>query len=274
MALPHLHVPHDVLSHHDRIVDEDADGERQTEQRHRVQREAEGPHRDERRQHRDRKREARDDRGAPGVEEQEHDNDRQPRTLDEGFLHAEHRVLDAHTRVLHDPQGHTRGERLLELRDPLADRVAHRRRAEARGLEDVDADGHLVVVMRRGARFLGRVAHVGQVAEPHDTALRLRDGELLEIGRRVEPALQADGALVQLPFEAADGRRQVLRLQRLHDLPDADPRRLEVARTDLDDQLALDRAGQVHGRHAGDAAQLARDAGVRDARQLGAGQAR
>ena len=45
-------------------------------------------------------------------------------------------------------------------------------------------------------------------------------------------------------FEAADRRRQVLRLQRLHHLPDADARRLEVARPDLDDQLALDRAGR------------------------------
>ena len=43
VVLPHLHVAHDVLAHHDRVVDQDADREREPEQRHRVQREAERP---------------------------------------------------------------------------------------------------------------------------------------------------------------------------------------------------------------------------------------
>ena len=43
VVLPHLDVPHDVLAHHDRVVDQDADRQRQAEQRHRVEREAERP---------------------------------------------------------------------------------------------------------------------------------------------------------------------------------------------------------------------------------------
>ncbi len=37
-----LHVPEDVLQDDDRVVDHDADGEREAEQRHAVQREAGG----------------------------------------------------------------------------------------------------------------------------------------------------------------------------------------------------------------------------------------
>jgi hypothetical protein len=47
MILPHLDVPHDVLAHHDGVVDQDADREAQAEQRHRIERESEGPDRDE-----------------------------------------------------------------------------------------------------------------------------------------------------------------------------------------------------------------------------------
>ena len=76
------------------------------------------------------------------------------------------------------------------------------------------------------------------------------------------------------PFEPPDRRRQVLRLQRLHQLNDADAGRLQIARPDLDDHLALDAAGQVDLGHAGDAAQPPRDARIGHPRQLGAAQPR
>ena len=88
VVLPHLDVPHDVLAHHDRVVDQDADGERQAEQRHRVQREAERPHGDERREHRHRQRQAGDDRRAPRVQEQEHDRHGERRAFEQRLLDA------------------------------------------------------------------------------------------------------------------------------------------------------------------------------------------
>ena len=111
VALPHLDVAHDVLAHHDRIVDEDADGERQPEQRHRVQREAERPDRDERRQDRHRQRQTGDDRRPPRVEEQEDDEHRERRAFDQRLLNAGDRVLDAHAGVAHDPQRHAGRQR-------------------------------------------------------------------------------------------------------------------------------------------------------------------
>ena len=176
---------------------------------------------------------------------------------------------------MHDAQRHAGGQRRAGSRRPwLRICVGDGGRAEAGGLEDVDADGLFVVVRGERTRLFGRVADVGQIAEPDDAALVLRDDELLEVGRRIEPALQPDRALVELPFEPADRRRQVLRLQRLNDLRDADARGLQVARPDLHDQLALDRANEVNGGHAGNATQPPRDVRVGDARQLGAGQTR
>ena len=49
VILPHLNVSHDVLAHHNGIVNEDTDRQRKSEQRHRLELEAEGPDRDERR---------------------------------------------------------------------------------------------------------------------------------------------------------------------------------------------------------------------------------
>ena len=115
-SLPMLHVTHDVLAHDDRIVDEDADGERQAEQRHRVQREAAGEHGDERRDHRHRQRQAGDDRRAPRVEEQEHREHREERAFDERGLDAFDRVRHARARVAHDVQRHAGRQRLLDAR--------------------------------------------------------------------------------------------------------------------------------------------------------------
>ena len=77
VILTQLDVPYDVLAHHDPVVDEDTDRQRETEQRHGVERETERPYRDERRQHRDRQRQSRDHRRSPRVQEHEHHQDRE-----------------------------------------------------------------------------------------------------------------------------------------------------------------------------------------------------
>ena len=58
-SLPMPEVAHDVLAHDDRVVDQQADAQRQRHQRQEVEREAERVQRDERRDDRDRQREAR-----------------------------------------------------------------------------------------------------------------------------------------------------------------------------------------------------------------------
>ena len=76
LALPVLAVAEDVLEHHDRVVDHDADGERQAEQRERVQREAEEVHHDERAEDRGRDGEEHVERGRPRAQEEPADERR------------------------------------------------------------------------------------------------------------------------------------------------------------------------------------------------------
>ena len=92
VVFPHLDVSHDVLAHHDRVVDQNADRQREAEQRHRLELEPERPHGDEARQHRDRQREAGDDRRSPRVEEEEHDEHREERALEQRLLDVVHGV--------------------------------------------------------------------------------------------------------------------------------------------------------------------------------------
>ena len=76
-GLPHAAVPLDVLEHDDRVVDHDADGEGQSEQRHRVQGVAEDPDQTEGGDERERDRGGDDQRGPRPPHEDEDDEDRQ-----------------------------------------------------------------------------------------------------------------------------------------------------------------------------------------------------
>ncbi len=72
--LAHLHVPDDVLQHDDRVVDDEADRERQRHQREVVEAVAERPHHGERADDRERQRQAGDDRRGQVPQEQEDDH--------------------------------------------------------------------------------------------------------------------------------------------------------------------------------------------------------
>ena len=94
VALAQRQVAHDVLAHDDGVVDQQADAQRQRHQRQEVEREAEGVQRDEGGDHRDRQREAGDDRAAPAVQEQEHDQHGEQAALDDRVLDAVDAALD------------------------------------------------------------------------------------------------------------------------------------------------------------------------------------
>ena len=70
-ALAHLHVARDVLQHHDRVVHDEADAQRQRHQRQVVEAVAEQVHHGERADDRHRQRQARDQRGREVAQEEE-----------------------------------------------------------------------------------------------------------------------------------------------------------------------------------------------------------
>ena len=102
------------------------------------------------------------------------------------------------------------------------------------------------VVERGGARLLGAVLdrRRRRRAGPRAAALRPTTSCSNSAGLG-EPAAQADGALFERAVEPADRYREVLGLQRLHDLADRDAGALQRVGVELDGELALDAADDV-----------------------------
>jgi hypothetical protein len=88
--------------------------------------------------------------------------------------------------------------------------------------------------------------------------------ELLEIAGALEPAAQANGALVVSAGYPAHRRGQVLRAERLHHLRDRDIAPGERGGVELDGELALDTAHDLDVGDAGDAPENAGDLGIRE----------
>ena len=91
---PGLDIALDVLDHDDGVVDHDADRQHQPEQRQIVEREAEHRHEEERADQRHRNGDDRDDRRAPGLQEQDDDQNDEDDRLDDRLLHRVDRLLD------------------------------------------------------------------------------------------------------------------------------------------------------------------------------------
>ena len=90
--------------------------------------------------------------------------------------------------------------------DLLADARADVGGAGAVGLDDVDADGVAAVVDRADVRGSSvAVAGDGDVAEADQAAAALGDDQPREVGRLVQAAAQADGALVERPLRRPTG---------------------------------------------------------------------
>src|SRR5215813_6004298 len=84
---PGCDVALDVLHHDDRIVDDDPDREHQSEQRQIIQRKAENPHEKECADQRHWNRNDGDHRGAPTLQEQDHDQHDEENGLTNGLDH-------------------------------------------------------------------------------------------------------------------------------------------------------------------------------------------
>ena len=126
-----LQVVVDVFDRHRSVVDQDADGERQTAERHDVDGLAEGRQRDQREQ--DGKRDFRedDDRRTPAAQkQQDHDAD-QCRGQHRLANDAEHRGFDEDGLIAHGMEIEARGQALLDTRqqrfDPVDDIEGRRR---------------------------------------------------------------------------------------------------------------------------------------------------
>jgi hypothetical protein len=89
-----VHDAFDVLQHHDRVIDHDADGQHHAEQRERVDRIAEHMQAGEGAEQRHRHRQQRNQRGAPVLQEHEHHDEHQDHRLAQRLHHLGDRHFD------------------------------------------------------------------------------------------------------------------------------------------------------------------------------------
>ena len=115
------HDPFDILDHHDRIVDEDADRQHHSEQREHIDREAEQPQAETGARQRDRDDQRGDQRRAPVLEEQEHHEENERHRLDKRLDHLFDRSLDEGRGVVGDRPGDIARQARGELLHPLLD---------------------------------------------------------------------------------------------------------------------------------------------------------
>ena len=256
----------DVLDHDDRVVDDEAGGERDAEQRQGVDREAEQLHEREGTDQRDRDGDGRYQRGPPVLQEQEHDDDDQPHRFEQGGDDLANRFRDdpcGVVRQLDFQAGRVaRGQALERGGDAGVDRQG----VGGRQLRDAEAEGIAAVVAKRRRVAFRAELRTPDILEAHQSpaARPLQDdvGELVGLGEA------ADGADADLIGLAGPGRRgadlsrghlHVLLAQRLHDFVGGNVPAGETIRIEPQPHGVLAIAEDLHARHSGDALDLVLD---------------
>ncbi len=190
----------DVLDDHDRVVDEQADGQHHREHRQHVDRVA------ERRQHRERAeqdhrhRDRRDQRGAEVLQEQVHHEEHERDGLEQRQDHALDRNAHERRRVEGDDGLESGRERELELLQRGLDRARGLYRVGARRERDGDSARGLAVVAAHEAVVRGAEFDARHVAEQQRRAVRVaaqHDGP--ELLRLLQAALGGDRGIELLP---------------------------------------------------------------------------
>jgi hypothetical protein len=136
VVFAHLGVSDNVFAHHDRVVDEQSNRQRQRQQRQLIESKARRPDRRKRPNHRDRQRQSGDHRRAPALQKQKDDRHRQDRAEQQVFLDLldrranEDRVVNHHVeddilRQIHAQLGHPLSDRVGDLHRVLAGLLAN-----------------------------------------------------------------------------------------------------------------------------------------------------
>ncbi len=272
-GLAHADVPGDVLDFHDGVIDKDAGGQRDGEEGHQVQREAQHVHDPERWHGGQRQGNGGDQRGAPVAQEGEHHQHGQQgafqQRVDRGLVVAigvENGVInqrDADIGIL----GADRVERGVH-------HLGHRNLGCALGAEHGKGHHLIAVEAREGPQLLIGVDDLAKLGQPDVLARRQGDGRRGKVLDRARIAKRADRLFARAQFRTARAevgvRRRQLRADRLR----GDAETVEFHRVELDADLALGPAIAIHAAYARLALQRTGDRVVHEPRDLFDGQVR
>ena len=164
-------MPLHVLDDHDRIVDDDADGEDETEQRYGIDGKA---HRQQHRERPDQRHgngDCRNEGGAPVLQEHVDNENDENECLQQGDQHLAHRSFHIDRRIVGDPCLDVLGKALRQPVYFLADRTRNIESVCFGKLIDGEEGGGLRVELSEPAVGLRAEFDGGHVAEPHDGAV-------------------------------------------------------------------------------------------------------
>ena len=256
-----MEVPLDVLQHHDRIVDQDADDQRHREQRNRVEREVRQAHRGQGDEERGRDRDHHHDRVAPGAQEEQHHDTGEDHRFDQRAHHAGQLLLrigrlHVEDRELHvgigAAQAGQRGQHVLRGLDLT--RVGR--------LLDIQLDRRDAVGIREHPLRLVGIADIGHVADAEQPRRRAPDvGAGRRVGTRAEQEVRNGSGVLDVAahievglavgtVEDAARRADVVVRQRAHDVGQREARRAQLLRIDRNLNRRRDRAVLLHERDA------------------------
>jgi hypothetical protein len=252
-----LQVAVDVLQHHDAVVHQDADQQRQGHQAHQVEAEAHEVHHQEGGDERRGDGQQHDERVAPGVqEEQQHGAGDQHRQL-QVELHVVQRVPRVLGGVVRHLEGDALRHRALRARDGGLDAVGHLDAVRLGLLGDRQADGVLAVEALQAGQVGVGVGDVGHVLEEDGRRRRAGrpaaaavDDEVADVFHALRQRGEAHVGLDVAQAQRAGGGVEVLGGERVDDLLQRDVEGLEAQRIDLHLDLALAPAGDLHVGHA------------------------
>ena len=260
--------PVDVLEHDDRIVDHDADRQREREHGHQVQREPHVPDQSERRDNRGRDRNGRDDRRSQIREEQQHDQCRQNGPDNEVLFDVVDGGFDEIRRVAHDPHRVAGRQRRFETRQSILDRANDFHGVGAGLPPDLQQHRADAVDVRERIGLRLAVLHARHVADANGMAFLLSNDDVGEFGDGLHATARAQRDRLRSLIDAAPGDLDVLRLQCAGDVGDRQVVRAEPIAVEPDVDLPLPSAEHDHLADAVDAFQLAAQHFVRVLRDV------
>ena len=205
-----LDEPEDVLEHDDRIVDDDAGGQRQRQHRHVVQREAGHLHEDERPDDRGRHRQGGDQRHAQVADEEKDHHAREQTAEQEVTAKRLEGIADEARLVVPDADLEIRRQGRLDLFELGQDAVDDVDGIGARLLSDLQADGRLPVDLVGLADLLDAVLDVADVAKRDDRPVAVGQDDPVEIVDVLDPAERAERHFRRPGHEVAAGDLDVL----------------------------------------------------------------
>ncbi len=185
-----------ILHHHDRVIDDDADGQHQAEQRQVVERVAE---RGEDRKCADQRHGNGDDgndRGAPGLQEQDHHQDDQSDRLENRLDDLADGLGDELGRVIDDVVAQALRKRRRQIHHRRLDVLRRFQRVGARPLEDEERHRRQLVEITVGVVALCRKLHPGDVADTGHAPVGIGlDDDVGELALIDQPAQRFDAEL-------------------------------------------------------------------------------